>query len=89
MDAAKQILIVAPSAKLSGADKKLMEDAGFVVVRGVPSDFRLLDAMTIPERGMILRSALCAIAEGGWDVRQNFGDRVIAELMPKEKNTNG
>jgi len=82
-----QLLIVAPHVKLAGRDYARFADAGFIVVRGNPGDFSLLDATSVPQSGALLRCALRAIADrastGYSGGAMKFATELAKELAPE------
>lgn len=77
----KTLLIVEKGVKLNGDAYKKLEAAGFVIVRGNPSQFHQLPEPMPCIDAILYHAARKAIRETRWDeVRDMYGKNVVAGL---------
>lgn len=83
---AKTLLVIEPSVRLAPKVLRALEESGFLVVRGVPSDFHVIGNHPAPSDPLVLSVALKTIenctAEGtsGNNVRWQFARNLAIAL---------
>jgi hypothetical protein len=81
------LLVIDPTVRIDKKQIARIEAAGFVVVRGNPSDFHIISDNLQPSDGLVLRAALDAIGDfrtndgyEGNGVRSMFGRNLARAL---------
>ena len=57
----KTLLVIEPNVRLAPKVLRALEESGFLVVRGVPSDFHVIGHHPVPSDPLVLQAALDAI----------------------------
>jgi hypothetical protein len=76
----QQLLVVHPSVKMGGDVYRKLREAGYLVVRGDPSQFKIVSAVPLLSSDMILGAAMVTIA--GVEQRERaFGAEIVKRLL--------
>ncbi len=89
MAGTKKLLVVDHGVTLGGDAYKKLNEAGYVIVRGNPSQFHLLESIPSAQTGAILDAALATLrAEYSFvsavDVRARFAKELMNRLPAPE-----
>ena len=74
-----QVLIVAPSVQLGEGAEQYFREAGFLIVRGRPRDYKVLDATPPASSNAMLRAYLRAVARRVAPAN-GIGELIVTEL---------
>jgi hypothetical protein len=84
----KTLLVVEPGVKLNGDAYKKLDEAGYIVVRGDPSQFHLMESIPSGHADAITDAALATMRVGfnlanGSDVRNRFAIELLNRLASR------
>lgn len=78
----RKLLVIEPGVKLNGDAYKKLDEAGYVVVRGDPSQFHVIDDALHAGDGLLLACALKALRTSGFAMTE-FSSHVVEELLKR------